>query len=250
MNLAIIGAGKIGTMTASKLGYSVDYHDPYKGMHIDDFSKYEYVFVCVDTVQTGPEDYRDLDSALSNLKNYNGVVIIRSTISPEKAIEIEKDYSFNLSLFPEFWPQRENALILDDSWITLVGGSDVTRAKVKGLLLDSGYFSDENTYRGVTNKEAAIIKLSANAILATKVTMFNVIKSICDSFESDYSNVRNALMLDKRLGAEYHSTVPSPDDGLPGFGGHCLPKDIKAIGQLDAYEFFNCVDLVNKKLGR
>ena len=251
-SVAIIGAGKIGTVTANKLKTEVALHDPWKNLYIDEFSDYDYVFVCVDTVQNGPEDYADLDSALGLLggQNYSGTVIIRSTISPRKAKLIEDLYGFKVSLFPEFMPQRAGALILDDSWMIVIGGTPEVSSDVKRLLLDLGYFSNEDSCREVSNYESAIIKLSANSILAAKVVMFNSVKAICDDFESNYETVKDALTLDKRLGAEYHSIVPSPDDGLPGFGGHCLPKDIKTIIEIDKYDFFKAVEEVNRKLGR
>lgn len=249
----IIGAGKIGTLTGSKLtNAKIAYHDPYKEIYVDNINSYPYAIVCVDTVQTGPNDYRDLDSVLSMLNDieYSGIVVIRSTLSPTKVIDIDSQYNLEYILFPEFWPQRENALILDDSWMTILGGSPDSVSKVKDFLVNGGYFSDQSTFRGVSKLEAALIKLSSNSILATKVTMFNAISSVCEDFDSSYEIVKDALRLDKRLGADYHSTVPSPDDGLPGFGGHCLPKDIRAMAAIDKYGFFDMIDTVNKKLGR
>ena len=53
--------------------------------------------------------------------------------------------------------------------------------------------------------------------------------------------------MDSRIGIE-HSVVPSPDDGKLGFGGHCLPKDIRAIAEIDQLGFFNNVLEINNKL--
>lgn len=99
----IIGAGKVGVATGEAVGGKVDYHDPYKGILNSSYNLYEYLVVCVDTVQTGPADYKDLDNVLLDIEkaSYQGIVVIRSTISPLKIKEIDGVYSFKYILFPE-----------------------------------------------------------------------------------------------------------------------------------------------------
>ena len=63
----------------------------------------------------------------------------------------------------------------------------------------------------------------------------------------DYENIRKAIALDSRINGE-HSIVPSPDDGKLGFGGHCLPKDLLAIAELDQLGFFDKIKEVNSML--
>lgn len=248
--ILIIGAGKVGTATGIALDQKVDYHDPFKGIVNDEFTKYDYIIVCVDTVQSGPHDYRDLENALDNISRvgYSGTVVIRSTISPKKIYEWNKDYDFKYILFPEFMSQRDGALVTDKTWIVVLGGSpSETKSFANDVLIKMGYPAKPEAYVFVSKDEAAIIKLADNAALSTKLTYFNSIYKICQDYGASYETVRSAIAMDDRIGGG-HSSVPSPDDGQLGFGGHCLPKDLLAIAEIDTLELFTKISEINNRL--
>ena len=71
-------------------------------------------------------------------------------------------------------------------------------------------------------KSAELIKYVANAFLATKISFINEIANICDRIDLDVGEIADAVGLDKRIGRDFM------DAGL-GFGGSCLPKDLKAL---------------------
>jgi UDPglucose 6-dehydrogenase len=70
---------------------------------------------------------------------------------------------------------------------------------------------------------AELVKVAANAFLATKVSFINAIAEVCEAAGADVVPLAQALALDERIGGRF--LVP----GL-GFGGGCLPKDIRAFG--------------------
>lgn len=249
IGILIIGAGKVGTATGIALGNNVDYHDPYKGIVNDNYNDYEHVVICVDTVQNGPEDYKDLESALDKLesKRYNGIAVIRSTVSPIKILEWDSKYSFEYIMFPEFMPQQEGRLITDEAWAVVLGGNKKHTTFFGSKLYSNGYPGEREIYRHVTKEEACIIKLADNAGLSAKLTYFNAVYKICEKFGASYESVRNVIGMDNRIGIQ-HSVVPSPDDGKFGFGGHCLPKDIKAIADVDDLGYFDGIDKINNHL--
>jgi UDPglucose 6-dehydrogenase len=248
-NILIIGAGKVGTATNISIGNIADYHDPYKGIINEDFNRYEYVIVCVDSIKNGPSDYADLESVLNELKDqsYSGMVVIRSTVSPIKINEWDKRYSFIYIMFPEFMPQQEGRLITDSTWAVVLGGNLEATHKFAAKLYSNGYPGERESYRHVSKEEACIIKLADNAGLSAKLIYFNAVYNICEKFGVSYETVRNIIGLDSRIGIQ-HSIVPSPDDGKPGFGGHCLPKDIKAIAEIDDLGFFKTVSEINSSI--
>jgi UDPglucose 6-dehydrogenase len=249
-NILIIGAGKVGTATGIALSNAVDYHDPYKGIINNSFSNYDYIIVCVDTLQTGPNDYADLEGVLSEINDskYLGTVVIRSTVSPVRVPIWDSAYGFSFILFPEFMSQRDNALVVDKTWIVVLGGDESVNLKFKSEVLEKfGYPFKQEVFMSVSKQEAALIKLADNAALSAKLIYFNSIYAICRMLDLDYENIRKAIGLDSRINGE-HSTVPSPDDGKLGFGGHCLPKDLLAIAELDQLGFFDKIKEINSML--
>lgn len=69
---------------------------------------------------------------------------------------------------------------------------------------------------------AEMIKYSANALLATKISFINEMARIAELFGADIKVIAEGMGLDKRIGPQFL------DAGL-GFGGSCLPKDIRAL---------------------
>src|ERR1700733_9037792 len=72
---------------------------------------------------------------------------------------------------------------------------------------------------------AEMIKLAANAFLATKISFINEIANVCEDTGADVLEVARGMGLDQRIGT--HFLKP----GI-GFGGSCFPKDVSALKQL------------------
>ena len=69
---------------------------------------------------------------------------------------------------------------------------------------------------------AELVKVSANAFLATKISFINAIAEVCDASGADVVTLARAIGYDDRIGHRFLNA------GL-GFGGGCLPKDIRAF---------------------
>lgn len=92
---------------------------------------------------------------------------------------------------------------------------------------------------------AELAKVAANAFLATKISFINAISEVCEAASADVTVLADAIGADKRIGREFL------DAGL-GFGGGCLPKDIRAfmtradeLGLDDVVTFLQVVDNIN-----
>lgn len=92
---------------------------------------------------------------------------------------------------------------------------------------------------------AEMIKYSANAFLATKISFINQIASLCDRLGADVETVARGLGTDPRIGSQFLSA------GL-GYGGSCFPKDVRALDFLSkengyAFELIRAVVDVNNR---
>lgn len=94
---------------------------------------------------------------------------------------------------------------------------------------------------------AELVKVSANAFLATKISFINAIAEVCEAAGADVRVLADALGHDPRIGRRFLNA------GL-GFGGGCLPKDIRAfmsrageLGASHALTFLREVDSINMR---
>lgn len=92
---------------------------------------------------------------------------------------------------------------------------------------------------------AELVKVSANAFLATKISFINAVAEVCEATGADVKVLADALGYDARIGRRFLNA------GL-GFGGGCLPKDIRAfmarageLGADHALSFLREVDNIN-----
>lgn len=94
---------------------------------------------------------------------------------------------------------------------------------------------------------AELVKVAANAFLATKISFINAMSEICEVVDADVSTLADAIGHDQRIGRRFLNA------GL-GFGGGCLPKDIRGfiaraaeVGAPDAVGFLREVDSINMR---
>ena len=92
---------------------------------------------------------------------------------------------------------------------------------------------------------AELVKVAANSFLATKISYINAMAEVCEATGADVTLLADALGLDDRIGSSFLKP------GL-GFGGGCLPKDIRAfshraaeLGVGQAVAFLDEVDAIN-----
>jgi UDPglucose 6-dehydrogenase len=100
----------------------------------------------------------------------------------------------------------------------------------------------------VTDRETSeLVKTAANAFLATKISFINAMAELCEAAGADVSELADAIGYDDRIGRRFLNA------GI-GFGGGCLPKDIRAfmarageLGANQALTFLREVDSINMR---
>jgi UDPglucose 6-dehydrogenase len=217
-------------------------------------------FIAVGTPQKMGENGADLTQlesvidVLIPLLKRDAVIFGKSTVPvgtaealARRANKLAGDVSVEIAWNPEFL--REGHAIddtLHPDRIVLGRRADgaaesIARAIYSSVLANGTPFIVTDT------ATAELVKVSANAFLATKISFINAIAEVCSAAGADVRALADAIGLDPRIGRRFLNA------GL-GFGGGCLPKDIRAfmarageLGAAEAVSFLREVDAINMR---
>lgn len=208
---------------AGRLNFTVDYNKAIPGVDI--------VFIAVGTPSkdNGGADLTQVFSAARKIgKNLDGytVVACKSTVpvGTNKKVgdilaeEIHRGVLFDIASVPEFL--REGTAISDTLHPErIIIGSESIRARD---LLVKLHDPLDKKFVLCDIASAELIKYASNAFLATKISFANSIAFLCEKVDADAKIVLEGVGLDKRIGKAF--LYPGV-----GYGGSCLPKDVKAL---------------------
>jgi UDPglucose 6-dehydrogenase len=215
-------------------------------------------FVAVGTPQRKGENAADLtyvDAAVDALIPYladGDLVVGKSTVpvgtAERLAAKIEARSSATLAWNPEFLREGfavKDTISPDRLVYGLPSGKAGDRAKAQ---LDEIYAVALAASTPLVTMDYAtseLVKVAANAFLATKISFINAMAEIAEATGADVTQLADAIGLDERIGRRFLNA------GV-GFGGGCLPKDIRAftaraeeLGRGDSVAFLKEVDAIN-----
>jgi UDPglucose 6-dehydrogenase len=212
-------------------------------------------FICAGTPPQPGSDHADLSqvygcvTALAPLLDRPCLVVGKSTVPVGTARKIAAQLatacpSAELAWSPEFL--REGSAVADAlSPDRIVAG--VMSPSAEGILRQVyARPLGEGTAMFVTDLETAeLAKVAANAFLATKISFINAMAEVCEAAGGDVGALAQILGADPRIGSAFLRP------GL-GFGGGCLPKDVRAfvahaadLGAAEALGFLREVNAIN-----
>ena len=207
----------------------------------------DVVFVCVGTPegQDGAADVSDLGRAAAaigaRLDGYK-LIVQKSTcpVGTSRMLEsVIAEHSsanggpgeggFEVAVNPEFLREgKAMGDFLRPDRIVLGVGSDraaTLLARVYEPLLERMGRDADSTIVVTDRDTAEIVKHAANAFLATKISFTNMVADLCEAAGADIEPVTRALGMDPRIG-------PSHLGAGIGYGGSCLPKDVRAFASV------------------
>ena len=237
MKVGIIGYGYVGSaVAASYPDDKILINDPKYRLKSKSIKKLkekcQAIFVCVPTPQstTGECDVSILTSVLDKLEGYQGIVIAKSTASPEVYAHLEQSHALKLAHVPEFLTQARAKFDYVNPHKIVVGCREEIRQEVTDVLMTSAVNFDRVDIEYCTIQEASFFKYLANTQLAIKVIVNNEYADLAKRLGVKWDRVVDIARTDYRLGAT-HWAVPGPD-GERGFGGACFPKDTAALAHI------------------
>ncbi|MFE6786183.1 UDP-glucose dehydrogenase family protein [Streptomyces sp. NPDC057680] len=211
-------------------------------------------FVCVNTPQKHGEyacDMSYVDAAFASLAavvREGALVVGKSTVpvgSAERLAGVLPE-GVELAWNPEFL--REGFAVQDTLHPDrIVVGVQGERAEKLLREVYAGPVGDGSPFVVTDFPTAELVKTSANSFLATKISFINAMAEVCEAAGGDVAKLAEAIGHDDRIGAKFLRA------GI-GFGGGCLPKDIRAfmarageLGADQALTFLREIDSINMR---
>ena len=235
MKIGIVGQGFVGTAVNEglKQHFKIETYDIAKTStckSLADLSeKSDVVFVCLPTPmkKDGSCHIDIVESTLLGLDVINEckTVVVKSTIPPGTTEKWNSLFTNIQVVFnPEFLTEANSVEDFKNQNRIIIGGPRPATTKVKRVFAKA-FPKVPIIKTGSTIAE--MVKYFLNCFLATKVSFANEMYQICEGLDIDYDKVTEYAIYDERLGKS-HLNVPGPD-GDYGYGGHCFPKDVKAL---------------------
>ena len=198
--------------------------------------KADIVFIAVGTPSRRGDGHADLtyvyEAAEKIAKNLDGytVIVNKSTVPVGTGAEVKNiikkinpNALFDVVSNPEFL--REGNAIEDFMRPDrVVVGIETEKAKQLMSIIYKPLYLIETPILFTDLNTAELIKYSANAFLAVKISYINQMSDLCEKVGADVHDVAKGIGLDKRIGSKF--LHPGP-----GYGGSCFPKDTLALVQ-------------------
>ncbi|MCX6453800.1 MAG: UDP-glucose/GDP-mannose dehydrogenase family protein [Actinobacteria bacterium] len=212
-------------------------------------------FICVGTPQSENSlaaDMKYVDAALDAIAPIckpGSLVVGKSTVPVGTAARLRSKLltinpKVDLAWNPEFL--REGFAVEDTLHPNrLVVGVTTDEAENKLKAIYAKNLSENTPWVRADLPTSELVKVAANSFLATKISFINAMAEVCEAAGGDVTVLAKAIGYDPRIGSRFLQA------GI-GFGGGCLPKDIRAfmarageLGADQALEFLREIDSIN-----
>jgi UDPglucose 6-dehydrogenase len=235
VKIGIVGQGFVGTALYEglKQHFPIETYDIVKTStckSLADLSeKSDIIFVCLPTPmkKDGSCHVDIVESTLFGLDVIDEckTIVVKSTIPPGTTEKWNSLFTNIQIVFnPEFLTEANSIEDFKNQNRIIIGGPRPATTKVKRIFAKA-FPKVPIIKTGSTTAE--MVKYFLNSFLATKVSFANEMYQICEGLGIDYDKVIEYAKYDERLGKS-HLNVPGPDSDF-GYGGHCFPKDVKAL---------------------
>jgi len=244
--ISIIGVGFVGSAMAEsftqkgyEIGTNLFVYDKYKNGGIGTFESTldtKVMFLALPTMYDENEKTYDTSAIEETCQlliqnNYDGAVVIKSTVIPETTQMLNQKYDLNFVHNPEFLTARTAAEDFhNQTHIVLGKGQKCTEEAFRNVVDFYKQFYPDAEVSECNSTESESMKIFVNCFYSVKVQIMNEFYLICQKLGIDYKTVRS-MMLKNGWIAKNHTQVPGPDGKL-SYGGLCFPKDTNALNEM------------------
>jgi len=173
------------------------------------------------------EPIKETINLLKN-NNYNGLVVIKSTVEPNTTNILETNSGLDIVHNPEFLTARTAIKDFNEQTHIVLGKGNLCNQNKFNDLVNFYKTNYPNAEISICNSiESEMMKLTANTFYAVKVQYFTEIYLMCKSNNVEYNNIRNLILKNGWINP-MHTLIPGPDGNI-SYGGACLPKDSKTL---------------------
>jgi len=184
----------------------------------------DFIYVCVPTQFENGKCNTDIVEEVIDGLSDNKVVIIKSTVIPGTTEKLQKKYPNHKILFvPEFLTEETTDQDMSYPDRQIIGYTKESYDVAGDIKLQLPLAP---CTKMMPATEAEMVKYAGNCWFATKVAFANQIYDLCEKLEIDYEPVLDGMAADKRIGRTHLKIFHK---GFRGYGGKCLPKDLKAL---------------------
>ena len=227
--VGVVGLGMVGAQVSryfQKKKYDVFSFDKFKHVgSLKEVANAKIIFLCLPTPYSKNTGYntRTLEEVISFFTAPK-IFVIKSTVLPGTTSYLQKKYPSHFFLHnPEF---LREASAWDDfvaSHIQIVGYTKKSKRYVRKIL----HMLPSAPYKNIFSAETTeLTKLANNSFLSLRVAFANELYDVAEKIGVRYEDVRDSIGRDARIGMSHFDVWGG---GYRGFGGKCLPKDIKAL---------------------
>jgi len=241
--LSVIGLGVVGSAIYEtfqkkiKGTTTINGYDKYKNGgigNLNDCLNSEVIILCLPTPYSSIKKDYDLDpieDVLSslNMLEFNGLVVIKSTINPGTSELLSNKYgSLNIIHNPEFLTARNAQKDFENQNQIVLGKTEsCDNEKFLNFIEFYKILWPDSKISVCNSGESELMKLGCNTFYSVKIQYFTELYLICKKQNLDFEKVKNMMISNNGISPNY-TNIPG-HDGSISYSGMCFPKDTNAL---------------------
>ena len=230
--IGIIGQGFVGNAVYQKFKkhfsvYTFDIDPSKSNATYEKVIQNNIIFICLPTPMNhdGSCNTSIVEGEIEKLDKLGKyTIVVKSTIIPGTTRAWNKKYLSDIVFNPEFLTEKNAVNDFENQKHIVLGGTKKATNKIKNIF---EVVFEKAKISCVAETSAELLKYYLNCFLAVKVSFANEMYQLSEKLGVNYDNLLSMVLEDERIG-KTHLNVPG-HDGDFGYGGHCFPKDTKAL---------------------